>query len=231
MLSRSVSWLLILSALSCPEAAMGQTIVDPSSGIWRVVSVPTSEDCFALTFDPHDTRRALMGTRPGSLWETLDGGLTWNKKETAITSTKSHGVNAGGIAVHPRVRGLWYFGHEKFGAFRSRDNGTTWVQVSEGLTRNNERHGICFTFDLEDDSTIFYGSDEGIFRSKDDGDHWVKCTVGLPTGISDGKQGNTTVNCLVTHPKTGPFTPACMQWVLPMSRASIDPSIMGIAGS
>ncbi len=203
MPNRSLVLLVTLSALAFPGLAVGQSPADTASGVWRAVAGPTSEDCFALTFDPYDANRALMGTRPGSLWESLDGGQTWSQKQTAITSTKSHGVNSAGIAVHPRVRGLWYFGHEKFGAFRSRDNGATWVQISEGLIRNNERHGICFTFDLADDATIFYGSDEGIFRSKDFGDHWVKCTAGLPTGITAGKQGNTTVNCLLTHPKTG----------------------------
>ncbi len=174
-----------------------------SDRVWCRLDVPAGENCFALTFDPANPQRALLGTRPGSLWESLDGGRTFARKETAIESTASHGVNAGGIARHPRVPGLWFFGHEKFGAFRSRDDGATWTMVNEGLPRYFDRHGICFAFDREQDATVYYGADGGLFKSTDCGDHWVKCTQGLPSGKSRDKFGNTTVNNLVTHPITG----------------------------
>lgn len=170
---------------------------------WARVAIPDGENCFALTFHPADPRRALLGTRPGSLWESTDGGSTFTHVDSGITSTPSHGVNSGGIVAHPRVPGLWFFGHERFGAYRSRDNGRTWTMINQGMARNNERHGICFGFDKDDDATIYYGADEGIFKSTDQGDHWVKCHKGLPAGLSQGKLGNASVQKFAVHPKTG----------------------------
>lgn len=162
-----------------------------------------SERCYTIAFDPATPARALLGTRPGGLWESLDGGVTWAPMPTAIASTLSHGVNNGGIAPHPRVPGLWYVGHEKLGAFRSRDNGRSWTLINQGMEHYKDRHGICFTFDLKDDGTAYYGADGGLFKSTDFGDHWVRCTNGLPKGLYNGKRGNTTVCRMATHPKTG----------------------------
>ncbi len=199
--------ILFTLLLACLLTGANPTLAQDSGASpqtsWKPVDLPRGEYCFALTFDPANPQRALLGTRPGSLWESLDGGVQWTRKKTAIESTREHGVNAGGIAYHPRVPGLWYFGHEKFGAFRSRDNGETWTLINKGLEYYSERHGICFAFDAKDDNVIYYGADGGLFKSTDFGDHWTKCTKGLPTGMADGKRGNTTVSRFVVHPRTG----------------------------
>lgn len=174
-----------------------------ASRAWQRIDVPTGENCFVLTFDPKNSKRALLGTRPGGLWETVDDGATFVRRETGMPSARATGFNAGGIVAHPRVAGLWYAGTEGNGPYRSRDNGVTWESCRKGIGSNNERHGVCLAFDAKDDATLYYGSDMGIFKSTAGGDQWTKCTKGLPTGISGDKKGNTTVCRLVVHPKTG----------------------------
>lgn len=56
--------------------------------VWRKLDVPAGENCFALTFDPADPKRALLGTRPGSLWESLDGGVDQEASAALIRRLK-----------------------------------------------------------------------------------------------------------------------------------------------
>lgn len=170
-----------------------------SSRTWAKADFPDTESCEAIVFDREDPKRLVLGTRPSGLWESLDGGRTWSRQPTIMPSALRFGFNTGSIAAHPRVRGLWYAGVERHGAYRSRDGGRSWEPISNGLGKGNERNGICFAFDAREDATVFYGADLGIFKSSDGGDHWSKCTRGLPKG----QGGNTTVSRMATDPVSG----------------------------
>ncbi len=195
----------MISALTLPFTAMvsAQNSAPPPTAqperIWHKANFPDTESCQAIVFDPQNPKRIVLGTRPGGLWESLDGGISWSKMKTTMPSAVRYGFNPGSIVAHPRVKDLWFAGVEKNGAYRSRDGGRSWEQINAGLLEGNQLNGISFAFDAKEDARIFYGADGGLFTSTDQGDHWAKCSRGLPSG----RGGNTTVSRLATDPVTG----------------------------
>lgn len=196
---------ILMSALALVTIAVSSAQTNETSSattparIWHKANFPDTESCDAIVFDPQNTQRIVLGTRPGGLWESLDAGLSWSQVKTIMPSALRYGFNAGSIVAHPRVKDLWFAGVEENGVYCSRDAGRTWEQINAGLRKGNELNGISFTFDATDDATVFYGADKGLFKSTDNGDHWIKCTRGLPNGGG----GNTTVSRMATDPVSG----------------------------
>lgn len=70
--------------------------------------------------------------------------------------------------------GLWGQGLQ-----RSRDNGSVWREINEGL---DNKYVLCMEFDST--GNIFIGTyGSGIFKSTNDGDNWVKIDSGLTNKI------------------------------------------------
>ena len=61
------------------------------------------------------------------------------------------------------------------GVFRSKDNGDSWTEINNGLTRLFVR-----TLAINTSGHIFAGTDEnGIYRSIDNGENWVESNNGI----------------------------------------------------
>jgi hypothetical protein len=99
------------------------------------------------------------------------------------------------LALHPREPQTLYViplqGGEfrcppeaKLRVFRSRDAGTTWEALTNGLPQENAYAGILregMTIDTATPAGLYFGTNTGkIFASRDEGDSWYLLADNLP---------------------------------------------------
>lgn len=83
---------------------------------------------------------------------------------------------------------LWSYGNYVFisisplGLYRSSDNGTTWIQINNGLPSDSNWSGEIVAIGNE----LYYGlslKNYGIYKSTNFGNNWYSISNGLPTNI------------------------------------------------
>jgi photosystem II stability/assembly factor-like uncharacterized protein len=106
------------------------------------------------------------------LWETLDGGNTWEEKVTQ------------GLNDNFQSSFAWYFGKLYFNPYnpqdiwllgvrsqRSQDGGITWGNaISNNAGVHVDHHAMGF----KPDGTIYIGTDGGMYQTLNNGDTWSK---------------------------------------------------------
>jgi hypothetical protein len=90
----------------------------PDRWVSRIAVDPTN---------PNHAYAAFLGWHDDSVWETTDGGLSWND----IASGKLIPASVNVISVHPTKPG-WLYAGTDLGLFTSSNNGGSWTTVSDG---------------------------------------------------------------------------------------------------
>lgn len=119
--------------------------------------LPDTPDYHALSVDPTNPRRILLGTHQG-LYASTDAGKTWEFETLS-------GQDAMNLA-RTGAQTLWTAGHNVFA--KSTDGGRTWIALSpEGLP-SLDLHG--FATDPRHPRTVYAAvAGEGLYRSIDNG--------------------------------------------------------------
>ena len=146
--------------------------------VWKM-SGPFGGDVAALTIDPRNGKRLLVGTSDGQLFRSVDAGETWQRVKP--------GVQAPGYSL-----GLIHFDHERpniiyIGAtqikdaandatggaiFVSEDGGDNWREIE--VMRGRSIRGLVQS--VKDTNVLFVAARDGIYRSKDRGASWERIT-------------------------------------------------------
>jgi photosystem II stability/assembly factor-like uncharacterized protein len=146
---------------------------------WRAIS--------AITVAPSNSNVVYVGTSDGNFWRVEWDGATWT---TTNRTAGLPGVYIADIAVHPTDEDMVYvavsgllFGDfaAEFGinhVWRTPDAGTTWTNISGGLSAANPVNTIVIDPAMTD--RIFIGTDVGVFRSENQGGMWAPWDQGLP---------------------------------------------------
>jgi photosystem II stability/assembly factor-like uncharacterized protein len=154
------------------------------------------ERIWTIKADPREPGRLYAGVDPGALFVSRDAGEHWSEV-SALTEhpTRTKWVpGAGGLMVHsmafdPAKRSRVMVGVSAAGAFRTDDDGATWIPKNTGvradfLPDKFPEVGQC-VHHLEGhptDGNILYQQNHcGVYRSDDAGDHWVDISAGLPS--------------------------------------------------
>ncbi|MEO8529711.1 MAG: sialidase family protein [Deltaproteobacteria bacterium] len=150
--------------------------------------------------DPKDPRAMWVGISAAGVFATEDGGASWERRNR-MSNSHAHvhhdhpAAPSGGETghcVHNIVRAkdgrLYQQNHH--GVFRSRDNGLTWDDITDGLPST---FGFPISVHPNDPDMIFTvplnGDQEGrfppnaacaVWRSSDGGDTWQAMRNGLP---------------------------------------------------
>jgi len=165
----------------------------PSRPEWQ----PGAGGLILHTIVPHPTDPARMwvGISSVGVFETRDGGATWE--------TRNHGVRADfhpdrypefGQCVHKLVLasdgGQRLYQQNHCGVYRSTDGGVAWEEITAGLpsqfgfvmTTHPRDPLTAWTIPLTepDQGRLVPGAAAAVWRTHDGGDSWVRSGQGLP---------------------------------------------------
>lgn len=95
----------------------------------------------------------LCGTRSEGIYRSTDNGQTWERRCWT--------VNALNLIPDRFINGTWYWAVKNIGVFKSMDDCSTHVEISEGLTEKDIR---CLAQDRRNPRILYAGTTNGIFR-------------------------------------------------------------------
>ncbi|MFN3695294.1 MAG: WD40/YVTN/BNR-like repeat-containing protein, partial [Ignavibacterium sp.] len=101
----------------------------------------------------------FAGASTLGVYKSIDNGATWSICNNGLTTAVFFKL---GISPSNDI----YLGTVYNGAFRSTDEGNSWVQI--GLSNYQVQ---CFAF--SPGGEIFVGTNDGVFKSTDNGENWI----------------------------------------------------------
>jgi photosystem II stability/assembly factor-like uncharacterized protein len=138
---------------------------------------------------PIDPQRMYQQNHVG-VHRSDDGGLTWTEITEGLPS--EFGFAA---ATHPQDRDTFYvipldpdhartMPEGKAAVWRTKDAGSSWHRLSEGLPQDEAYLGVlrgAMTFDSHDQPALYFGTSTGqVYASTDDGESWSEIANYLP---------------------------------------------------
>ncbi len=142
-----------------------------------------------------DPDTVYAGVEDAALYKTTDGGRTWVER----TGLRTHPTGekwqpgAGGLCLHTIIldpTGRIYVAISAAGAFRSDDDGESWIPINKGLISNPElpdedaEVGHCvhkIAMHPSRPSTLYMQKHWDVMRSDDGGDSWHEVSDNLPS--------------------------------------------------
>ncbi|MHA1909659.1 MAG: WD40/YVTN/BNR-like repeat-containing protein, partial [Candidatus Thorarchaeota archaeon] len=175
----------------------GQTWVNVSGNLPREPDMTTYSD-IAISGD--DEYWVGVGAPPqnnGSLYHTIDGGITWEKEDL----NQAPGTFISSIMIHPDISNTVYVSlinspDEPFDIHTSYlsmtdDGGTSWQQLNTTATLH-----LLAIVPSENNDTIYASYGPVVFSTKDYGYHWDDITVNTATS----KTATNDINDIAVDP-------------------------------
>src|SRR5580658_2837206 len=197
-LGRTLSSAFLLAVLLPNQPALSQ------SNSWVPVG-PDGGDGRSFAADPSNDKHIYLGTTNSWIYETQDGGATWQRLAKLAKTDDLLLDNIVVDASDPKTLlvGAWVVDHPDGGLFISHDAGKTWTAV-EAMKGQSIR---ALTQAPSDPKILIAGTLKGVFRSEDSGVHWNRIT---PEGSADLHE----VESIAIDPKD-PHTIYAGTWHLP----------------
>ena len=131
-----------------------------------------SDTIVAIAPHPRNADIIYVATNE-SLYKTRDGGATWGKVTTDLSSFRVLT-----LGVDPRSPSNVFVGTMGDAVYKSPDGGQSWSPYNAGL---KEHVSVVnqFVFHPTDPDTIYVATTVGIFRSKDGGRLWLERMHGM----------------------------------------------------
>ena len=142
--------------------------------------------------DDENPKRMRIAVSSAGTYRTDDGGENWTSTNTGIKAYfmpdqfPEFGQCVHKIARHPGKKETLFL-QNHHGVYRSRDDGSTWQEIENGLPSNfgfgvvATKPGDVFIVPLQADAVRF--TCEGklrVYRTRDEGENWEPLTNGLP---------------------------------------------------
>lgn len=147
---------------------------------WSAVS-PVLDDSpiSAVEIAQANSKLIYVGTENGGFYRSTDGGNSWSED---LASPMLPGFTITRVLSSPTNALTVYATVANFGArhvFRSKDGGSTWVDIDRGQLPDVPHHAIAISRAAP--STLYVCSDAGVHVSTDGGGTWKSLTRNLPT--------------------------------------------------
>lgn len=176
---------ILFSFVYCPPA-YSQTA---NLTFQKVFSLPAHEDFIQIAIASNNDVLVSwdsVSNNLGGIYFSTDSGSTWH--ESIPETNPTIGPMAG------NENGVWYYGGQFWGLFRSTDHGTSWARVD-----SNWYEGPSAIAVEGSDTVIAAVPAVGIYLSKDGGVSWDSANVGLlpdedSTGRFFGGRGIGTIS-------------------------------------
>src|SRR5919204_2272958 len=144
----------------------------------------------------HDPEHVYAGVEDAALFESNDGGKSWNE----LSGLRKHDTGpkwqpgAGGMCLHtilldPKDRQRMFIAISAAGAFRTDDGGKTWKPINRGLRSQyipdpNAEVGHCvhrIAMHQSRPGVLFMQKHWDVMRTDDAGESWREISGNLPT--------------------------------------------------
>jgi photosystem II stability/assembly factor-like uncharacterized protein len=147
---------------------------------WLAVSpVLDGSPISAVEVAQADSKFVYIGTENGGIFRSLNGGGTWSGD---LSSSVLPGFTVTRLITSPTDARTVYAtvaNSNSRHVFRSKDGGSTWMDIDGGQLPNVPHHAI--TIPSAKPSTLFVCSDAGVHTSTDGGNSWKSINRNLPT--------------------------------------------------
>src|SRR3984957_3104094 len=173
LIGRTLSSAFLLAVLFPNQPALSQ------SSSWVPVG-PDGGDGRSFAADPSNDKHIYLATTNSWIYETQDGGATWQRLAKLAKTDDLLLDNIVVDASDPKTLlvGAWVVDHPDGGLFISHDGGKTWTAV-EAMKGQSIR---ALTQAPSDAKILIAGTLKGVFRSEDGGVQWKRVT---PEGTMD----------------------------------------------
>jgi len=128
-------------------------------------------EVFALAINPTTPTTLYAGTHHGGVFESTNGGSSWNAVNTGLTDTS---VLA--LAINPTTPTTLYAGTNSGGVFQSTNGGSSWSAVNTGLPFPDVS---ALAINPTTPTTLYAGTLGGVFESTNGGSSWNAVNTGL----------------------------------------------------
>jgi hypothetical protein len=135
----------------------------------------------AIEVAPADTKTVYVGTENGGVFRTVDGGTTWS---ASLAGPELPGVTITRIETHPTDARDVFVTVANFGnshVFRSKDGGSTWLDIDNGKLPDVPHHALLIRPDKP--TELYVCNDAGVFLTKNRGSTWTNATANLPNAM------------------------------------------------
>jgi photosystem II stability/assembly factor-like uncharacterized protein len=151
--------LLVLSVCCAAQTRDSWVSVGPDGG-----------DVRSLSADPANPQRVLLGTSAGQIYQSEDGGRTWQR---FVRIGKGNDYVIDHIVFNPKQPGViyvaaWTLEREGGSVFKSSDDGHSWKALAAMEGKSVRSLAIA----PSDPNTLVAGALDGVFQTRDGGDTW-----------------------------------------------------------
>jgi photosystem II stability/assembly factor-like uncharacterized protein len=131
---------------------------------WQDVSgnLPTDMEVWGISISPADSNVVYIGTNGYGIYKTVDGGTTWELKNSGLTSTKIIS-----LAISQWYDEIVFAGTDDEGVFTTVDGGENWHNLDDGLNSPLSKRICSLSMDLRDpdDPVVYAGTGCGVFKA------------------------------------------------------------------
>ena len=156
---------------------------------WERLDYPrTGAPVWTFTFRPGDPNVMYLGTAPGEIHRSLNGGDSWQNMNATMGSNEcamSFPTRVIAMTVDPSDPNDVYAALEVAGVIRSSDGGETWEEITGSLAPHEgtlDLHGIQCT--AASPHTVYITTRVGPFIGRNRGEEWTHVDLGLFSEIT-----------------------------------------------
>jgi photosystem II stability/assembly factor-like uncharacterized protein len=131
---------------------------------WQDISsnLPADMAIWGIAISPSDNNVVYIGVDGYGVYKTVDGGATWERKNSGLTSTKIIS-----LAISRWNDEMVFAGTDDESVFATIDGGENWNQLDEGLNSQLSKRVCSLAMDVRDtDNPVAYaGTGCGVFKA------------------------------------------------------------------
>ena len=150
---------------------------------WERLDYPRgAPGVWTFLFRPGDPQVMYLGTAPGEIYRSVNGGDSWQKLSASMGSNEcqmAFPTRVIALAADPNFPDEMYAGLEVAGVIRSSDGGDTWEEITGSLAPSEgtlDLHGVQCT--AASPHTVFLTTRQGPFIGPDRGREWIPIDFG-----------------------------------------------------
>jgi photosystem II stability/assembly factor-like uncharacterized protein len=131
---------------------------------WQDVSgnLPTDMEVWGIAISPTDSKVVYIGTNGYGIYKTVDGGITWELRNSGLTS-----MEIISLVISQWNDEIVFAGTDDEGVFTTVDGGENWYKLDDGLHSRLSKRICSLSMDLRnlDDPVVYAGTGCGVFKA------------------------------------------------------------------